>query len=107
MSTRARAPTRAATRPPNPVEDELVGSEEGNVVEVPGTAELGAGPRGAGTPQITLDIDVMAEDSEVMSEIIDGDEKRGAKRDDTTQNGDVDTTGGDLEVGVKHETHMN
>ena len=84
MSTHARTATRAVARSPNPVEDELVGEDEGDMVEVPGAVEFGARPRGAGALQNIPDIDGGGEDLEDRREIIEGDGERGATGGDVT-----------------------
>ena len=71
MSTCARV--KAAARPPNRVEDELVGETK----EVPGAAEFATRPRGAGALQNMPYIDGGGEDIEDRSEIIEGNGERG------------------------------
>ena len=91
MSTRAR---KAATWHVNSVNDELVGEEDGDIVDAPGHGEFGARPRGDVAVQNMVDVDEGGENGENTSDIIggigDGDRGSGERG----VNGDVSNDGG-------------
>ena len=72
--------------------EELVGEEDGDIVDAPGHGEFGARPRGGGALQNMLHIDGGGHDSEDRSDIIEGNGERGAIGDV-----DIDGEGEDLE----------
>ena len=77
MSTCARV--KAAARPTNSVNDELVGEDDRDIVDAPGAGEFGVRPRGVVAIQNMVDVDEGGENGENTSDVIvgNGDGERG------------------------------